>query len=377
MLCSSKLREAHAGPGRWGLPPSKPFCPSISPAQEGHPHKNGDTRSWLQQISTRLSIQLAGPSPRWLSSHSHEFETGPATLASPVAAQPRASAEAVRRAMQSVRHYAGFAGPTNNSVVRESQCLEVDEEQKRRAVRAGRPHNYAASVCTGKMRSQLAERWTGYLDDPEKDTEMTPDAALMLLSKCEFFDARVTERKVRQYLRQVTSGSREAVCIAPVIQRVSERISPNQFTAMLMWIACLKGITYAECVSKLVSHPGGLRTKIELYFSEFGHGAAQGLMTVYEFTRFCSSFGLFQDSPERFVEGDVHFLFLNGGEGKAVDLRGFRRLLLLLAQKLELKLQDLLHRLAQREIDRHKKSRRPRNKKRHGSADCGRGRVDH
>lgn len=177
---------------------------------------------------------------------------------------------------------------------------------------------------------------------------MAPGTVLELLSKSGMLAGKVTHEEVRQRLEVLSRGQAEANCVAMIAPAITPRLGPLHFAAVLQWIAEIEGLTYAECVHKLVSHTGAMRTKLENYFAEFGHGTAQGLMTVYEFTRFCHSRNLFSVSS-RFVEGDVHFLFQEGGEGRAVDFAGFKRVLEAAAARLRLNINDfhlLLSRLS-------------------------------
>eukprot|EP00913_Durusdinium_trenchii_P021977 g20650.t1 len=158
-----------------------------------------------------------------------------------------------------------------------------------------------------KGKSLLEERWIGNLDDSEADTEMSLPAVLAWFRRTEIYKhTLLTDAEVVDYIQQMLSGRRVAAIVS-VANRRSNAISPVQFQALVHWIAQHKGITFSECISKLVNH--------------------RGFMTVYEFTRFCKVFGLFKLTPGRFVEGDVQFLFTVSGEGKAVDLEGFRRVL--------------------------------------------------
>jgi len=243
----------------------------------------------------------------------------------------------------------------------ESWTATALTEQQRNRMRREREHVVRASrpaspkrVLHGHERvSQLQERWVGNLDDPENDSEMTPNAVMSLLQRVEILDGKViTAEAVKRLMEAMMDGQPiiEATLIARLNERRCNTISPLQFAAILSWIAERKGISYAQVVSVLTNHPGAMRSKLEHYFADFGHGTARGLMTVYEFTRFCRTFVLFTPSG-RFVEGDVHFLFTTGGEGKAVDLDGFKRLLKQVAKKLGIQMQALLRNLSSREAE--------------------------
>lgn len=195
------------------------------------------------------------------------------------------------------------------------------------------------------MRSPLEEKWTNLVEPPLKHSEMTIPVMLELLRKCDFYDDKVSASMVKHILTLLTQG-KEVVCIAQIESRRSRTISPLQFMAVLHWVASRKGITYAECVAKLVNHPNGLRTAVEQFFNQFAQGSCKGLMTVPEFVRFCLHFELFSIDPKRFVAGDVHTCFIQGGEGKGIDYQGFRRVLGSVADRLQISLQDLIQIIA-------------------------------
>jgi len=119
-------------------------------------------------------------------------------------------------------------------------------------------------------------------------------------------------------------------------------VTHAQFVAMLHWTAWVQRISYGECVGKLFNRKVSQRQKLASVFAEFAHRTSQGLMTISEFTRFCRHFHFFV--PDRFVEGDVYFLFQYSGEGKAVDFHGFLRLVAAVAVRLDKDVHDL-HRL--------------------------------
>eukprot|EP00439_Symbiodinium_sp_Y106_P075197 s125_g14.t2 len=182
--------------------------------------------------------------------------------------------------------------------------LQERRQQRNRIVVANRITSRETIRAAFKGKSLLEERWIGNLDDSAADT-------------------------VLNFVQQILAG-REVNAVCNVAGRRGRTVSAIQFQAIIHWIAKHKGISYSECITKLVHHPNERTiylTRLEHYFEEFAHASSYGFMTVYEFTRFCRAFGLFQLRPGRFVEGDVQFLFDLGDEGKAVDLEGFRRVL--------------------------------------------------
>lgn len=230
--------------------------------------------------------------------------------------------------------------------------LEQRRQDRHRIVVAQQTTPLATVRAAFKGKSLLEERWIGNLDDSEADTEMSLPAVLAWFRRTEIYKhTLLTDAEVVDYIQQMLSGRRVAAIVS-VANRRSNAISPVQFQALVHWIAQHKGITFSECISKLVNHRGAQRTRLEHYFAEFAHGLSCGFMTVYEFTRFCKVFGLFKLTPGRFVEGDVQFLFTVSGEGKAVDLEGFRRVLGQVANRIDLPLQDLLHLLGEKEAER-------------------------
>eukprot|EP00931_Biecheleriopsis_adriatica_P054536 TRINITY_DN32102_c0_g1_i1.p1 TRINITY_DN32102_c0_g1~~TRINITY_DN32102_c0_g1_i1.p1 ORF type:complete len:453 (-),score=78.55 TRINITY_DN32102_c0_g1_i1:19-1377(-) len=245
-----------------------------------------------------------------------------------------------------------FSAPT------ESWSARMPSEKKREKMRQNRKQLVFAgrttsietilAECRGKSLMELT--WAGNLVDPEIDTEITLSAAMGLLERTGVYHhTDLTLDDLRNFLNRLLSGE-ESSAIAPLAGRRGTTITGLQFQALMHWIAQHKGISFSECMTKLVTHPGAVITKLEHYFAEFGSGSCPGFMTVYDFTRFCKTFGLFGDRPDRFVEGDVYFMFLYGKEGKAVDLHGFKRLLTVVAEKLEMNMTELLHLLAEREL---------------------------
>merc|ERR1712039_626048 len=89
-----------------------------------------------------------------------------------------------------------------------------------------------------------------------------------------------------------------------------------QFMAVVHWVSTMRGITYSECVERIINFRATQRQKIATVFAEFVHCSSRALMTVFEFTRFCKHFGFFVRG--RLVEGDIYTLFKVGGEGKVV-----------------------------------------------------------
>lgn len=230
--------------------------------------------------------------------------------------------------------------------------LEQKRQERNRIVVAKQITPLATVRATFKGKSLLEERWIGNLDDSEADTEMSLPAVLAWFRRTDIYKhTLLTDSEVVDYVQQMMCG-RKVAAIVSIANRRSNSVSPVQFQALVHWIAQHKGISFSECIAKLVNHPGAQRTRLEHYFAEFAHGSSSGFMTVYEFTRFCKVFGLFKLTAGRFVEGDVQFLFTSSGEGKAVDLEGFRRILGQVAKRINYPLQDLLHLLGEKEAQR-------------------------
>lgn len=241
--------------------------------------------------------------------------------------------------------------PTKSWIARipSETSLEQKRQERNRIVVAQRITPLATVRAAFKGKSLLEERWIGNLDDSEADTEMSLPAVLAWFRRTGIYKhTLLTDAEVVDYVQQMMSG-RKVAAIVSIANRRSNSISPVQFQALVHWIAQHKGISFSECIAKLVNHPGAQRTRLEHYFAEFAHGSSSGFMTVYEFTRFCKVFGLFKITRKRFVEGDVQFLFTSSGEGKAVDLEGFRRILGQVAKRIDLPLQELLHLLGEKE----------------------------
>lgn len=244
--------------------------------------------------------------------------------------------------------------PTKSWIARipSETSLEQKRQDRNRIVVAQRITPLATVRAAFKGKSLLEERWIGNLDDSEADTEMSLPAVLAWFRRTGIYKhTLLTDAEVVDYVQQMMSG-RKVAAIVSIANRRSNSISPVQFQALVHWIAQHKGISFSECIAKLVNHPGAQRTRLEHYFAEFAHGSSSGFMTVYEFTRFCKVFGLFKITRKRFVEGDVQFLFTSSGEGKAVDLEGFRRILGQVAKRIDLPLQELLHLLGEKEAAR-------------------------
>eukprot|EP00440_Ansanella_granifera_P044819 gb/GFBE01048574.1/.p1 GENE.gb/GFBE01048574.1/~~gb/GFBE01048574.1/.p1 ORF type:complete len:504 (+),score=91.37 gb/GFBE01048574.1/:1-1512(+) len=291
--------------------------------------------------SCRLSSPVKGPKP-----------AGGTPLATPTSSKPPANSAPKPKRLEV---WSDYTAPTDSWSARmpSKSQLESRRQNRHKIVGANRITPLEALRAQFKGKSLLEERWIGNLDDPENDTEMSVSAVLALLDRTQIYhhDTDLTREDVRKFIADMLDG-KEVFAIARMAGRRSTHISAMQFQAIIHWIAYHKKIGFSECLSKLVHHPGAVRTTLEHYFAMFAHGTAVGFMTIYEFTRFCKTYGLFAEKPARFVEGDVYFLFLNGDEGKAVDITGFKRLLNQVAERLEMTMQDLLHLLAQREEER-------------------------
>lgn len=234
---------------------------------------------------------------------------------------------------------------------------ESQRHHRHKPVTATRPSSPVRLKTGSQRQSLLEERWIGNLDDPENDKELSSAAVLALLERTEIYHSTGLKKEdVKRMIVSMLNGE-EGSIVAKVSGRLSKTVDPIQFMALISKIAHIKGISYCECLDRIVNHQGATKTKLEHFFGEFAHGTAQGFMTVYEFTRFCQAFGLFNVDGSRFVPGDVHFLFLSGSEGKCVDLSGFKRLLKQVADKLQMRMQELLHLLAEREAERASNAR--------------------
>jgi len=318
--------------------------PSISPEPQS---------STAPAVSSRaLSSRSASPEPvmslagnvsgRAGQSTKKHSPSASVTASQPQAATSRPEAESVIQ-MQTESWTARMPSETWRSRQR---------QHRRKIVIANRPSSPVRLKTGSQRQSVLEERWIGNLDDPECDKELSPAAVLALLDRTEIYkNSELTREDVRRMILSLLNGG-ETSCVAKVSGRVSNKIDPIQFSALITKIAHSKGITYCECLDRLVNHQGATKTKLEHFFGEFAHGSAHGFMTVYEFTRFCQAYGLFSVNSIRFVEGDVHFLFLNGCEGKCVDLSGFKRVLKEVADKLQMRMQNLLHLMAERDAER-------------------------
>ncbi|CAE7876113.1 srpa-72 [Symbiodinium necroappetens] len=229
--------------------------------------------------------------------------------------------------------------------------LQERRQQRNRIVVANRITSRETIRAAFKGKSLLEERWIGNLDDSAADTELSVPSVIAWLRRTDLYaNTALTHVEVLNFVQQILAGH-EVNAVCNVAGRRGRTVSAIQFQAIIHWIAKHKGISYSECITKLVHHPNE-RTRLEHYFEEFAHASSHGFMTVYEFTRFCRAFGLFQLRPGRFVEGDVQFLFDLGDEGKAVDLEGFRRVLEKVAERLDLPAQELLHFLGEKDAER-------------------------
>mmetsp|Transcript_70697 Transcript_70697/g.165788 ORF Transcript_70697/g.165788 Transcript_70697/m.165788 type:complete len:469 (+) Transcript_70697:69-1475(+) len=246
-----------------------------------------------------------------------------------------------------------FTQPTESwmSRVDSEETLQERRHHRNRVVLPKRITSRETIRAAFKGKSLLEERWIGNLDDPKADVELSVPAVIAWLRRTELYKhTTLTHVEVLNFVQQILSGH-EVVAVCNVAGRRSKTVSAIQFQAIIHWIAQHRGITFSECIGKLVRHPNE-RTRLEIYFEEFAHTTSYGFMTVYEFTKFCRAFGLFKLKPGRFVEGDVQFLFEKGGEGKAVDLEGFRRVLAEVAERVKLTVQELLHFLGEKDAER-------------------------
>lgn len=276
--------------------------------------------------------------------HRKPFQTGPVKPATPEPRMPRSKKLQVE---------SDYTQATASWIARtpSDDTLQERRQQRNRIVVANRITSRETIRAAFKGKSLLEERWIGNLDDSAADTELSVPSVIAWLRRTDLYaNTALTHVEVLNFVQQILAG-REVNAVCNVAGRRGRTVSAIQFQAIIHWIAKHKGISYSECITKLVHHPNE-RTRLEHYFEEFAHASSYGFMTVYEFTRFCRAFGLFQLRPGRFVEGDVQFLFDLGDEGKAVDLEGFRRVLEKVADRLDLPAQDLLHFLGEKDAER-------------------------
>lgn len=147
---------------------------------------------------------------------------------------------------------------------------------------------------------------------------MVVGAVLELLRSRSFFDGRVTRDMVQAYLESILQGDIEASCVATIAgQPHPTGINYIHFCAMLHWIAGMREISFAECVSKLLNYKDDLDSKVRVLFhwhdleprGGFRAGVeARRWMSMKDFTHFCETMDLF--IPGRFTHGDVHLLFV-------------------------------------------------------------------
>jgi hypothetical protein len=249
-----------------------------------------------------------------------------------------------------------FTAETASSLQR---AVSSRSSSRPRPVEASRP-TLPMPFKASQTSSSFHDRFVSNFDDPANDKGMSIGAAMDLLCRVGAIDGKVVyAADVHRILNDMVSGkSSEAACVAKIVGIKRPYIDELQFSAVLHWIAIRKGISYTQLLGQFLEHPAAHRAGLEQYFAEFGHGTAEGLMTVYEFTRFAKALGLFTVDPSRFVEGDVHFLYMHGKEGKAVDVGGFRRLLNQVADKLGMDMQAFFHLLAERNFERSRLSGR-------------------
>lgn len=276
--------------------------------------------------------------------HRKPFQSGPVKPVTPEPRMPRSKKLQVE---------SDYTQATESWIARipSDDTLQERRQQRNRIVVANRITSRETIRAAFKGKSLLEERWIGNLDDSAADTELSVPSVIAWLRRTDLYaNTALTHVEVLNFVQQILAG-REVNAVCNVAGRRGRTVSAIQFQAIIHWIAKHKGISYSECITKLVHHPNE-RTRLEHYFEEFAHASSHGFMTVYEFTRFCRAFGLFQLRPGRFVEGDVQFLFDLGDEGKAVDLEGFRRVLEKVADRLDLPAQELLHFLGEKDAER-------------------------
>lgn len=138
---------------------------------------------------------------------------------------------------------------------------------------------------------------------------MMVSAVLDLLRSRSFFDKRVTKEMVQAYLEAIIQGDVEASCVATISRRHDlSGINYIHFSAMLHWIAGMREITFAECISKLLNCRDNINGKLRILFHRFGSAKARKLMSTKDFKHFCERMGIF--IPGRFSPGDIHLMFM-------------------------------------------------------------------
>jgi len=103
--------------------------------------------------------------------------------------------------------------------------------------------------------------------DPSHGDPLMVSAVLELLRSRSFFDKRVTRDMVQAYLESVLQGDIEASIVATISgQPHSTGINYMHFCAMLQWIAGMREISFAECVSRLLNHKDDLEARLRVLF---------------------------------------------------------------------------------------------------------------
>lgn len=155
---------------------------------------------------------------------------------------------------------------------------------------------------------------------------------MFILTRSGFFSENgLSSDAVQLYLEALMQSKETAVVVARARERYSQGISYLQFAGVLQKLADMLGVTYAECVSKLVNAETAT-TKLKLLFKEFGGRARRDRMTPSDFSRFCERFDLFVEPT--FCHADVHLLFCKTGDKRAVDFDAFVGVLVKVASML-------------------------------------------
>lgn len=197
-----------------------------------------------------------------------------------------------------------------------------------KALRAFRPGE--DRLCSLMARSASAPPGVGRCSRSaplDGGDPLVVDAVLELLRSRKFFDERVTRAMARTYLESIIQGDFEASCVVTIEGKHNlTGINYIHFSAMLHWIAGVREISFAECMSKLLNYRDNLDAKLRVLFHWLGlenHGGhedcggsragaeSRKLMSMKDFTRFCEQMGLF--IPGKFAHGDVHLLFSKNG----------------------------------------------------------------
>jgi len=163
--------------------------------------------------------------------------------------------------------------------------------------------------------------------------EMTIENFLFVLSKADFFSGRLTVDAAQAYLEALTHSETAAILVVKTHKRYSRGVSYVQFAGALQEFASILGITYAECVSKLV-HAETAISKLKFLFRRFCSSAKRDRMTVSDFSKFCERFNLFVE--RQFCHADIYLMLRQSGEKSRLDYDDFLSLLAKIAGTLRI-----------------------------------------